>query len=217
MSASDVYELRFGERENAAKEGIWREITRYLQRFVPRDATVIELGADRGMFIRGIEAKEKWASDLRDTSSHMGPHVRFVQADGLELADAVSPGHFDIVFMSNYLEHLASGEAVIEQFRVVHRLLKPGGRVIVLQPNISLVGQRYWDFIDHRVALTERSLVEAATLAGFLTEAVFPRFLPYTVKSRLPTHRLFVRAYLAFRPAWWLLGKQTLYVGKRGG
>jgi ubiquinone/menaquinone biosynthesis C-methylase UbiE len=147
----------------------------------------------------------------------MGPQVRFIQANGLELADLVPADHFDVVFMSNYLEHLDSPEAVIEQLRVVHRLLQPGGRVIVLQPNISLVGQRYWDFIDHRVALTERSLVEAATLAGFRTEVVVRRFLPYTVKSRLPTHPLLVRAYLAFRPAWWFLGKQTLYVGTRSG
>jgi SAM-dependent methyltransferase len=217
MSALEVYEFRFDERENAAKEGVWREITRFLQRFVPRDAAIIELAADRGMFIRGIVAREKWASDLRDTSSHMGPGVRFVQANGLEIADRVEPGHFDVVFMSNYLEHLDSGEAVIEQFRVAHRLLKPGGRVMVLQPNIALVGPRYWDFIDHRVALTDRSLEEAATLAGFATEALFRRFLPYSVKGRLPTHRLLVRAYLAFRPAWWIMGKQTLYVGTRDG
>ena len=90
-----------------------------------------------------------------------------------------------------------------------------GGRVIVLQPNIKLVGAAYWDFIDHHVALTETSLVEAATFAGFTTEDVIQRFLPYSVKGKLPAHPTLVRAYLAFRPAWWFLGKQTLYVGRR--
>ena len=50
--------------------------------------------------------------------------------------------------------------------RAVARLLKPGGRVMVLQPNIRLTGPAYWDFIDHKVALTEKSLVEAAELAA---------------------------------------------------
>ena len=72
---------------------------------------------------------------------------------------------------------------MIEQLRVATKILKPGGRVMVLQPNIRLSAGRYWDFIDHKVALTERSLVEAAELAGFQTEALVTRFLPYTTKG----------------------------------
>ena len=75
--------------------------------------------------------------------------VRFVQASGLELDDRAPAAHFGTVFMSNYLEHLESSDAVIEQLAVVRQLLAPGGRAIVLQPNIRLVGPRYWDFIDH--------------------------------------------------------------------
>ena len=72
--------------------------------------------------------------------------------------------------MSNYLEHLDSSDAVIEQLSVVRAAASPRAvGSIVLQPNIRLVGPRYWDFIDHRVALTERSLLEAAELAGLRT------------------------------------------------
>jgi len=52
-------------------------------------------------------------------------------------------------------------------------------------------------------------------MAGFKTKKVIARFLPYTTKSRLPQHPLLVRAYLAFPPAWLLLGKQTLYLGEK--
>jgi len=141
--------------------------------------------------------------------------VRFVQSSGLDLASAVPTAHFGTVFMSNYLEHLDSADAVIEQLKVARELLAPGGRVIVLQPNIRLVGSRYWDFIDHRVALTERSLLEAAELAGLGTDQLITRFLPYSTKGRLPAARFLVRAYLAFPPAWRVMGKQTLYVGVR--
>lgn len=213
--APTVYDLRFDERERSAQEGVWREIARYLQRFVPNDARVLDIGADTGPFIRNIQAAERWASDLRDTSGSIPDEVRFLQADGLALAEIAPTDYFDVVFMSNYLEHLDSAESVIEQLRVGRRLLKPGGRLIVLQPNIKLVGAAYWDFIDHRVPLTEDSLVEAATFAGLRTLRVIPRFLPYSVKSRLPKHRLLVRAYFAVPPAWLVLGKQTLYVGER--
>jgi SAM-dependent methyltransferase len=215
-AAHAVYDRRFDDRERSHKEMVWAEIGRYLQRrFIPATSRVLDLACDLGYFIRNIRASERWASDLRDTSASLPADVRFVQADGLLLADAVPNEYFDVVFLSNYLEHLDAPESVIEQLRVVRRVLRPGGRVIVLQPNIKLVGHAYWDFIDHRVALTRDSLVEAATLARFETREVISRFLPYSVKERLPVTRSLVRAYLAFPPAWWLLGKQTLYVGER--
>jgi len=210
-----VYGHRFDDADEAAKQALWQEVTRYRQRFVDPGSVVLDLACDRGHFIRCIRAREKWATDLRDVSAYLGDDVRFMQGDGLALADLLPNGHFDVVFMSNYLEHLPSGEAVIEQFRVVRDLLRPGGRAIVLQPNIRLVGGRYWDFIDHTVALTERSLAEACELAGLTADRTIVRFLPYTTKSRLPQSRRLVRAYLAFRPAWALLGKQTLFIARR--
>lgn len=211
----ELYEARFDEREVSAKDAVWHEIVRFLQRYVDPEAPLLDLACDRGHFIRWVRATERWASDIRDMREALPKDVRFVQASGLDLAGALPAGHFGTIFMSNYLEHLESSDAVIDQMRIACELLRPGGRVMVLQPNIRLVGPRYWDFIDHRVALTERSLLEAAELAGLGTVDLITRFLPYSTKGRLPTAPMLVRAYLAFPPAWWLLGKQTLYVGSR--
>jgi hypothetical protein len=212
----ELYEARFDEHEISAKQAVWDEIVRYLARYIDPALPVLDLGCDRGHFIRSIHATERWATDIRDMASALAPDVRFVQSSGLALDSAVPQGHFGTVFMSNYLEHLDTSDAVIDQLKVVHGLLVSGGRVIVLQPNIRLVGSRYWDFIDHRVALTERSLLEAGELAGLRTERLVTRFLPYSTKGRLPSTRLLTRAYLAFPPAWLVMGKQTLYVGTRG-
>ena len=211
----ELYRSRFDEREATAKDAIWHEIVRYLQRYIDPDAPVLDLGCDRGHFIRWVKASERWATDIRDMRDALPGDVRFVQASGLDLAERLPDVKFGAIFMSNYLEHLESSDAVIDQLRIAAGLLRPKGRVIVLQPNIRLVGQRYWDFIDHRVALTERSLLEAAELAGLATIDLVTRFLPYSTKGRLPTNPALVRAYLAFRPAWSLLGKQTLFVGER--
>jgi len=94
-------------------------------------------------------------------------------------------------------------------------LLKPNGTLVVLQPNIRLVGQAYWDFIDHKTPLTEKSLEEAALLAGFATEKMITRFIPYTTKSRTPQRPSFVRLYLRIKPIWRFMGKQTLYIGRK--
>lgn len=209
-----IYDHRFDRGEAAVKDGVWTEVTAYLQRWIKPGARVLDVACDLGYFIRHIRAGERWATDVRDVSASLGPDVHFVQADGLELSKAVPAGYFDVAFVSNYLEHLAGPDAVIAQLREIRAVTKDGGRLIVLQPNIRYVGAAYWDFIDHKVALTEHSLVEAAQAAGFEVEHLVPRFLPYTTKSRLPQAAWLVRAYLRVPLAWRLMGKQTLLVAR---
>ena len=67
---------------------------------------------------------------------------------------------------------------------------------------------------DTRGSKSKQADVGAET-AGLSTIKVITRFLPYTTKSRFPQHPWLVRAYLAFPPAWRLLGRQTLYLGRR--
>jgi SAM-dependent methyltransferase len=208
----DVYRRRFPEVSRRQKERIWPEIVRFLEQWVDPSAPVLDVACDSGYFIRNVHAAERWAADLRDVRDELPADVHFVQANGLDLEQHLPTGTFGTVFMSNYLEHLHGPEAVIEQLAVARRLLRPGGRLIVLQPNVRLVGGAYWDFIDHRVALTDRSLAEAGGLAGLREVRLIPAFLPYSTKSRLPGHPMLVRAYLRFPPVWRLFGRQTLYV-----
>jgi SAM-dependent methyltransferase len=175
----------------------------------------VDIACDLGYFIRNIKAADRWATDIRDVGGSLPKDVRFVRASGLDLAEVMPNDHFDLAFFSNYLEHLPSTEAVLQQLKVAFAILKPGGRILILQPNLRLIGGSYWDFIDHQAALTDRSLAEAGEMAGFTTKKMIVRFLPYTTKSRLPQHPLLVRAYLAFPPAWLLMGKQTLYIGEK--
>lgn len=213
----EVYERRFDEADRVEKTAIWRELGRFLQQFIPSDGRVVDVACDLGYFISNVAAGERWATDIRDVGGALPADVRFVRASGLELDQVMPNEYFDVVFFSNYLEHLSSTEAVLQQLRVAYALLRPGGSVLIMQPNIRLIGGAYWDFIDHQTALTDRSLAEAAEMSGFKTRRNIARFLPYTTKSRLPKHPLLVRAYLAFPPAWLLLGKQTLYIGGKDG
>lgn len=210
-----IYRTRFGERESHSKFELWTEVVAWLSPWIPDDGAVLDVACDRGYFIRHVHARERWATDIRDLHDVFDETISFVQADGLRLASAVPNDHFDVAFMSNYLEHLPSPEAVLQQLAEVRQVLKPGGLLIVLQPNIRFVGGSYWDFLDHRMPITDRSLREAAELAGLQVERLIPRLLPYSTKSRLPQHPLLVRAYLRFPPAWRLLGKQALMVARR--
>src|SRR5690606_20335624 len=97
----------------------------------------------------------------------------------------------------------------------IRRILKPGGRLIAMGPNIRYVPGAYWDFIDHHLPLTERSLAEAMLLAGLQPVMSIPRFLPYSTRSRLPKGEFFVRAYLMVPLLWRVFGKQFLIVARR--
>jgi hypothetical protein len=189
---------------------VWREIANWLQPYLA--GPILDIGCDRGHFIRNVDG-ERWAADVRDMRDELDD-ITFVQSTGLALNRVLPLGYFSTIFMSNYLEHLRSRDDVVAQLQVAHQLLRRGGRVIILQPNIRLVGPAYWDFIDHHVALTERSLVEAATNAGFATERLVVRFLPYTTKGRLPQAPWLVWAYLRLPFLWRFLGGQTLYIGR---
>ena len=111
----EVYEQRFDEADQAHKEAIWQELGRYLQRYIAPSARVVDIACDLGYFIRNIRAAERWATDIRDVGATLPPDVRFIRASGLDLAEVLPNDSFDLAFFSNYLEHLPSTEAVLEQ------------------------------------------------------------------------------------------------------
>ena len=121
----------------------------------------------------------------------------------------------DLAFASNVFEHLRSPDELLAVLGAVGRCLKPSGRLIILQPNVRLLGGRFWDFFDHTLPLTEKGMAEALAVAEFEITEIRARFLPYTTRSILPQWSVFVRAYLAFRPAQWLLGKQMFVVARK--
>ena len=108
-----LYTIRFDEREVSAKDSVWREIVAYLQRYVDPEAPVLDIACDRGHFIRWVNASERWASDVREVGDALPSGVQFVRSPGLHLAGALPTGYFGTVFMSNYLEHLDSSDAVV--------------------------------------------------------------------------------------------------------
>jgi hypothetical protein len=97
----------------------------------------------------------------------------------------------------------------------VLRILRPGGRFVIMGPNIRYLAAEYWDFYDHYLPLSHLSLEEGLVQAGYEVETIVPRFLPYTTRSALPQHRVLIALYLKLPPVWRILGKQFLAVARK--
>lgn len=214
-----IYTKRFSTAEDATRLATWRIlVSEFFSKFIHPYDTVIDLGAGDGNFIKNVKAHRRIAIDL-------SPHVRELERDGIEVhqipahqIDTVSDKNADIIFMSNFLEHLTDKRTLLVVLESCHRALRKGGRVIILQPNIRYVGHAYWDYIDHHIAITEHSLIEALQVSGFEVEKLIPRFLPYTAKSAVGKcvaggeRSWLVKVYLRLPFIWRYLGQQTLAI-----
>ena len=211
-----LYQERFTPEEHAFKEGMWKIFCEeFFQQYVELTDTVVDLGAGTCEFINAIQCADKIAVDLNPDVERAVRNGKAVIASSSSMPQIPS-GSVDVVFTSNFFEHLPNKAELVATLHECHRILRPDGRLIVVMPNIRYLPGRYWDYFDHHLALTHYSLVEAMTLADFRPEIVIPRFLPYTIKhSRTPRSLALVRLYMRFPLAWRVMGKQMFVVGRR--
>lgn len=213
---SRIYRQRFDVEAQRRKDRLWKVLCRhFLQRFVSPADTVLDLGAGYCEFINNIRCAKKYAVDLNeDTPRFASPEVTVIQKPASDLSQFASSS-VDTVFASNFFEHLASKAELATTLAEVQRVLRPGGRLLVLQPNIRYAYREYWDFLDHHLPLSHISLAEALEIAGLTVVETRPRFLPYTTKSPLPQAPALLRLYLVLKPLHRLLGKQMLIVAEK--
>lgn len=213
---SKIYEARFTSTGLSKRDKVWKVLCKtFFQKFIPSNAVVLDLACGYGEFINNIEAGMKYGADLNpDSPAHLRPEVEFHHMPATEVS-SIGAGTMDVVFTSNFLEHLRSKEECDLVLGEVLKLLKPGGKFIILGPNIRYAYAEYWDYYDHYLPLSDLSLAEGLRINGFEVETVIPRFLPYTMNSSTPTQPLLVRAYLALPLAWRFMGRQFLVVGRK--
>lgn len=194
MDSEAYHQTRFAF--DPRRQILWSALYRfYFSQFIRPDDTVLELGAGYGYFINSVRARRRIAVDLwRGMQDFLEPGVEAHVGPIQDLT--FLPAHsVDYAFASNILEHLTKEDvgATLEQLRSV---LKPGGRLGVLGPNYRFCYDEYYDDYTHVSVFSDRSLADFLRAYGFDVVVVVPRFMPLTIKSRLPVSETLVRLYL---------------------
>lgn len=167
-----IYKNRFNIKEIKYKEKIWKILSKdFFQKLINHDSVILDIGAGEGYLIKNLKSREKHAIDTNPSISELfknsGINLHILRIPPINI---FANDYFDYVFISNFLEHLNSPQEVLEVLTDVYKILKPNGKVIILQPNFYLLGHEYFKFIDHKVIITHENLEEALRITGFEIE-----------------------------------------------
>lgn len=210
-----LYSLRFTALEEY-RDKVWQIIcAEFLYQYVPKVSTVLDLGAGWGEFINNVIATNKIAMDLNPaTEKHLLSGITFLQQD-CSYKWEIESDSLDVVFTSNFMEHLSDKTSIERAIAEAYRCLKNGGKIICMGANIKYIQGAYWDFWDHHVPITDLSCAELLKMHGFSIERSIPRFLPYSMSTGNKPPLFLVKLYLRIPVLWRLFGKQFLIVGKK--
>ncbi|GIX08190.1 MAG: hypothetical protein KatS3mg115_2593 [Candidatus Poribacteria bacterium] len=109
-----------------------------VERFVPRGGLLLELGSglgiaarmlsERGYRVVGIDVSPLF---LKEAAAWRSERLDYLVGDGLELPFVDEA--FDAVVSHQYLEHVPDVELALNE---MGRVLRPGGRVVLVGPNL---------------------------------------------------------------------------------
>jgi SAM-dependent methyltransferase len=187
---------------------LWKTLCeRYFQRLIGPEDCVLELGAGYGHFINHIRCKRRiavdaWGRMVEYLQPGIEAHVGSVTELGMIETESV-----DFAFASNLFEHLTQAEFA-KTLHCLRAKLKRGGTLNILQPNYRFAYREYFDDYTHVAVYSDRSLADFLSVNEFEVKECHPRFLPLTIKSRMPVSAALIRLYLALpvKP----MGKQML-------
>lgn len=185
-------------------QSLWRH---YFRKKVRPTDCVLDLGSGYGNFINVVTAARRIAVDAwPGFPAYLAPGIEYAVGPVTEL-DFISDGTVDFAFASNLFEHLTKAEfsSVLIHLR---NKLAVDGTLTIIQPNYRYAFRNYFDDFDHKTIFSHISLPDFLVANGYEVIQVSPRFMPLSIKGRLPVAPWLIRAWLTspVRP----FGKQML-------
>lgn len=145
---------------------------------IPAGGRLIDLGCacgfllvaarERGFFVQGVEMSA-WASQHARDAFGLDVRTGTLEAAGLP------PASYDAVVLADVIEHLTDPRRTLQ---AIHRVLRPGGRLLLLTPDIGsalarVLGPRWWGLLDdHYFYFSRQTLRRFLGDEGFVVERI---------------------------------------------
>lgn len=206
MTSVDYHGSRLVEDER--RDVLWQSLWRYrFGAMVEPDDCVLDLGAGYCNFINCVVARRRIAVDAWEGfPAYLAPNIEHKVCSVTNL-NFLEDGAVDFAFASNLFEHLTKDDFATALL-ALRRKLSKHGTLTIMQPNYRYAFRQYFDDFDHKSVYTHVSLSDYLVANGYEVFLVEPRFMPLSVKGRLPVKPFLIRAWLAspIKP----FGKQML-------
>ena len=147
-------------------------------------AKLLEIGCGRGDFLEAFRelGVDCYGLDLAESAVKKLRHLQVKKADVSKEPFPFEDDTFDIVYHKSLIEHLYSPEHLM---RETYRVLKPGGRVIILTPDWVSQVKVFYDDFTHCRPYNMASLHDVLQVYGF-SEITTERFYQLPVLWSTP-------------------------------
>ena len=196
------------------REGQERRLQLIRQYVTLEEARILDVGCGLGLYVKRfrefsdeVHGVDIDAAKVREASVTL-PNIRQAPAECLPYSDET----FDVLLSHEVLEHVSDDRAAV---REAHRVLKPGGRMVVFVPN------RLYPFETHGLYWRGKYHFGNFPLVNYLPNSLRARFCPHVraytygglrrlfeqLPGRIVVHRYLFAGYDNIMARWPALGR----------
>jgi len=175
----------FSEVEYKPKNGqdLWFEKLYFDRWFKDMKGPIMDLGCATGNFIAvRPEIIEGVESDPESCRIAKERGFKVLELDVEKDMDQLPGAKYEGVYAKHIIEHLHNPLNFLKQIK---RILKPGGKAVILTPNCPFMLPHFWGDYTHQRPFTEKSLRRICYDAGFSKIKIYEDFRCYPGLGRL--------------------------------